>query len=177
MGEPDDQSTPSAEEEEARRKIAEVQRKLAAEPQEGKRPNVATLEEELCQLKAEIEALRAKSATDRAAEERRRIHDGWLSSREEWLNSRSPDYVASNFDLARRTARELRTRRSPKAPKKKTQHQRLVELMQELKLESGKLPREVRKVVVPKYKEKYHDEPSHSAITRAYKAYLALVNH
>jgi hypothetical protein len=58
-------------------------------------------------------------------------------------------------------------RRSPKA----TQHQRLVELMQELQLEPGKLPREVRKDIRKPYKDKYHDEPSPSAVTRAYKAY------
>jgi hypothetical protein len=62
-------------------------------------------------------------------------------------------------------------RRSPKAPKKKTQHKRLLELMRDLKLELGKLPREVRKVVVPRYKHKYNDEPSPSAVTRAYKEY------
>jgi hypothetical protein len=59
--------------------------------------------------------------------------------------------------------------------KTKTQHDRLIELMRELQLRSGMLPRQVRSAVKPLYKERYpgrfHDDPSHSAITRAYREY------
>jgi hypothetical protein len=65
-------------------------------------------------------------------------------------------------------------KRAPRR-KRKTQHDRLIELMRELQLQSGMLPREVRSAVKPAYKERYpgspHDDPSVSAITRAYQAY------
>jgi hypothetical protein len=54
-----------------------------------------------------------------------------------------------------------------------TQHQRLVNLMKELRLPKQTiLPREVRKAVVGPYKQQHGEEPSHSAITRAYQQYL-----
>ena len=43
--------------------------------------------------------------------------------------------------------------------------------MQELRLEPGLQPREVRKAVKPPYKAKYRDEPGYSTITRAYRDY------
>ena len=65
-------------------------------------------------------------------------------------------------------------KRSPRR-KTKTQHDRLIELMRELQLRSGMLPRQVRSAVKPLYKERYpgspHDDPSVSAITCAYQAY------
>jgi hypothetical protein len=58
----------------------------------------------------------AKDDNDHTAKERRRVHDRWLSSREDWLNSRSPNDVVSNHDLARRIARELSRNQKPPPP-------------------------------------------------------------
>jgi hypothetical protein len=60
---------------------------------------------------------------------------------------------------------------APRPQNLKTQHERLIALMHDLKLAPGKLPREVRKAVSKPYKVKYNDEPSPSAIARAYQAY------
>jgi hypothetical protein len=59
----------------------------------------------------------------------------------------------------------------PQERQTETQHDRLIGLMKERCLKSGLLPREVRKAVVQPYKKKYHDEPSHSAVQRAYDEY------
>jgi hypothetical protein len=57
---------------------------------------------------------------------------------------------------------------------KPTQHARLVTIMENLKLKkSGMLPREVRKAVTQPYKNEHHEEPSDSAIARAYGDYLS----
>ena len=61
----------------------------------------------------------------------------------------------------------------PKKPKRKTQHTKLIDLMEELHLETGMLPRDVRTDIEPAYKNKHHVAvaPSRSAITRAYNDY------
>jgi hypothetical protein len=63
----------------------------------------------------------------------------------------------------------------PKKPKRKTQHTKLIDLMEELHLETGMLPRDVRTDIEPAYKNKHHIAvaPSRSAITRAYNDYEA----
>jgi hypothetical protein len=50
---------------------------------------------------------------------------------------------------------------------------RLINFMKELHLESGLLPREVLRAVKQPYKDKYHDEPSQSSVTRAYNKYTS----
>jgi hypothetical protein len=63
----------------------------------------------------------------------------------------------------------------PTTPSKKrkrpTMHDRLISLMKDLKLKPGMLPHEVLRAVKQPYKDKYHDEPSQSAVTRAYDEY------
>jgi hypothetical protein len=60
----------------------------------------------------------------------------------------------------------------PSRKRKETSETRLVEIMKDISLEkSGLLPREVLKAVKQPYKDKYHDEPSQSAVTRAYNKY------
>jgi hypothetical protein len=56
---------------------------------------------------------------------------------------------------------------------KETVETRLINLMNELHLKSGMFPREVLKAVKRPYKKEYHDEPSQSAVTRAYNDYKA----
>jgi hypothetical protein len=72
-----------------------------------------------------------------------------------------------------RALRERVATKSPKQRKTKSQHERLIDLMRELKLDAGMLPREVRKAIKLAYKNKYHEEPSDSAIDRAYRDYLS----
>jgi hypothetical protein len=63
---------------------------------------------------------------------------------------------------------------APPKPAKKTstQHDRLIAMMRDLVLPPDMLPREVRKEVISKYKAQYKDEPSHTAVTNAYRAYV-----
>jgi hypothetical protein len=67
--------------------------------------------------------------------------------------------------------KETRRAKPKPAKKKPTQEDRLVELMQGLKLGTGLLAREVRKTIVGPYRNQYKDTPSDSAIARAYDAY------
>jgi len=57
--------------------------------------------------------------------------------------------------------------------KRPTVHDRLVSLMKDLELKSGMLPHEVLRAVKQHYKDKYHNEPSQSAVTRAYDQHEA----
>jgi hypothetical protein len=65
----------------------------------------------------------------------------------------------------------------PTAPSKKrkrpTVEDRLISLMKDLDLKPGMLPHEVLRAVKQPYKNKYHIEPSQSAVTRAYDKYEA----
>jgi hypothetical protein len=63
----------------------------------------------------------------------------------------------------------------PKKAKRETQHDRLINLMNEHQLPAGILPRDVRTVIESAYKTKHRVAvaPSRSAITRAYNEYEA----
>jgi hypothetical protein len=68
-------------------------------------------------------------------------------------------------------ARKPRPPTASKKPKE-TLETRLVSIMKDIGLKkSGLLPREVLKAVKQPYKDKYRDEPSQSAATRAYDQY------
>jgi hypothetical protein len=62
---------------------------------------------------------------------------------------------------------------APSEKTKETMETRLINFMKELHLESGLLPREVLRAVKQPYKDKYHDEPSQSSVTRAYNKYTS----
>jgi hypothetical protein len=69
--------------------------------------------------------------------------------------------------------REDKAGPDPSKKPKETVETRLINIMKKLDLESGMFPREVLKAVKQPYKDKYHNEPSQSTVTRAYDEYEA----
>jgi hypothetical protein len=88
--------------------------------------------------------------------------------------SASPSPAVGEQDVPARKPHPLTAPTSKKRTRKRpTGHDRLISLMKDLELKPGMLPHEVLRAVKQPYKDKYHNEPSQSAVTRAYDEYEA----